>query len=83
MHPSPRAATQQQRRVHYHATNTDSYSLFNLLTESEKRERKGVGEKGSDPFSNKEMRQQTDECDIMTLTAHMCLIRAHAMFKQG
>ena len=32
MHPSQRACRQQQKRVHSHATNSDSYAFFNLLT---------------------------------------------------
>jgi hypothetical protein len=32
MHPIQRAATRQQRRLHHHVGNTDSYDMFNLLT---------------------------------------------------
>ena len=34
MHPNPRAHAQQQR-IHKHASNSDSFSFFNLLTSSE------------------------------------------------
>ncbi len=35
MHPTQRAANFQQKRLNHHASNSDSYQFFNLLTDSD------------------------------------------------